>query len=177
MPGPDGIAVVNELRAAGSPPIIVVSGESGSPSKVRALQLGADDYVTKPFGKDELLARIAAVMRRSGRDASERQGREPLEVGRLIIDRVRHEARADGALLGLTPIEYRLLEALASRSDEVISHERLLHAGWPDEREPDRLWLKPHLARLRAKVSGARGPEIVAVRSVGYRLDSGRAAR
>jgi len=66
MPGPDGIAVVSELRSAGSPPIIVVSGESGSPSKVRALQLGADDYVTKPFGKDELLARIAAVMRRSG---------------------------------------------------------------------------------------------------------------
>jgi DNA-binding response OmpR family regulator len=177
MPGPDGIAVVSELRAAGSPPIIVVSGESGSPSMVRALQLGADDSVTKPFGKDELLARIAAVMRRSQRDSSERQGREPLEVGRLVIDRVRHEARADGALLGLTPIEYRLLEALASRPDEVISHERLLHAGWPDEREPDRLWLKPHLARLRAKVSAARGPEIVAVRSVGYRLESGAAAR
>jgi DNA-binding response OmpR family regulator len=170
MPAADGFAVVNELRAAGSPPIIVVSGESASASKVRALQMGADDYVTKPFGKDELLARIAAVMRRATGEGSDRQNRGAIEVGPLVIDRARHEARVHGSALDLTPIEYRLLEALAARPDEVVPHDRLLRAGWPDEHEPDRLWLKPHLARLRAKVSAQGGPDIVAVRSVGYRL-------
>ena len=129
MPAADGFAVVNELRAAGSPPIIVVSGESASASKVRALQMGADDYVTKPFGKDELLARIAAVMRRATGEGSDRQNRGAIEVGPLVIDRSRHEARVHGSALDLTPIEYRLLEALAARPDEVVPHDRLLRAG------------------------------------------------
>ena len=165
MPAADGFAVVNELRAAGSPPIIVVSGESASASKVRALQMGADDYVTKPFGKDELLARMLDAEKLAGY-----MDRGTIEVGPLVIDRARHEARVHGSALDLTPIEYRLLEALAARPDEVVPHDRLLRAGWPDEHEPDRLWLKPHLARLRAKVSALGGPDIVAVRSVGYRL-------
>src|SRR5205809_39816 len=95
MPAADGFAVVNELRAAGSPPIIVVSGESASASKVRALQMGADDYVTKPFGKDELLARIAAVMRRATGEGSDRQNRGAIEVGPLVADRAGSQLEGD----------------------------------------------------------------------------------
>jgi DNA-binding response OmpR family regulator len=123
MPGPDGFNVAGQMRAVGQAPILVVSGESGEAAKVRALGLGADDYLTKPFGKAELLARIAAVMRRVDRAAG-----------------------------------------------DIVPHLQLARAGWPAETDPDLLWLKPHLARLRAKVEAAGGPAIVAVRGVGYRI-------
>jgi two-component system KDP operon response regulator KdpE len=173
MPGPDGFSVTGQIRALGDAPILVVSGETGEPAKVRALDLGADDYLVKPFGKQELLARIAAAMRRA--DAASRPVRsgtsESLRVGRLTIDPGRHEARVDEDLLPLTPTEYRLLDTLVRAAGDVVPHLRLARAGWPAEADPDLGWLKPHLARLRSKVSAAGGPSIVAVRAVGYRID------
>jgi two-component system KDP operon response regulator KdpE len=175
MPGPDGFSVVGQMRAIGDAPILVVSGESGEPAKVRALEIGADDYLTKPFGKAELLARIAAVMRRAdgaiglGRV---RAGDGPLRAGELEIDPGRHEARIGTVVLALTPTEYRLLETLVRAGGDVVPHHRLARAGWPAEADPDLLWLKPHLARLRSKVGAARGPTILAVRGVGYRIES-----
>ncbi len=175
IPGPDGFSVAGQIRGLGGVPVIVVSGESGEEAKVRALQIGADDYLTKPFGRAELLARIAAVMRRvdrgPGAPAAERQ-----KIGNLEIDAGRHEARVEDQPLSLTPTEYRLLEALVRASGDVVPHHRLALAGWPAEADPDILWLKPHLARLRAKVTAAGGPPIVAVRSVGYRIEVGRPA-
>jgi DNA-binding response OmpR family regulator len=174
MPGPDGFTVAGQIRAAGTSPIIVVSGESGEPAKVRALGIGADDYLTKPFGKAELLARIAAVMRRAegtGRGLEPDGGR--LTIGELSVDPSRHEARVGGAVLDLTPTEFRLLEALLRADGAVVPHLRLARAGWPADADPDLLWLKPHLARLRAKLDALGGPSIVAVRGVGYRLESG----
>ena len=169
MPGPDGFTVAGQIRAAGQAPILVVSGESGEAAKVRALGIGADDYLTKPFGKAELLARISAIMRRVDRSGmSATSG--PLEAGPLQLEPGRHEARVGDTTLSLTPTEFRLLEALVRAGGDIVPHHQLARAGWPAETDPDVLWLKPHLARLRSKVEAAKGPGIAAVRGVGYRI-------
>jgi len=180
MPGPDGFTVAGQMRAAGSAPILVVSGESSEEAKVRALGIGADDYLVKPFGKAELLARIAAVMRRADRmpAAAAAAGGEPasgssIDYGALVLDLGRHEARVGETALTLTPTEFRLLEALVRAAGDIVPHHLLARSGWPAETDPDLLWLKPHLARLRAKVEGAGGPQILAVRGVGYRIEAG----
>jgi DNA-binding response OmpR family regulator len=164
MPGLDGIAVCAEIRQRGGTPIIVLSGEGQEAAKVEALDAGADDYVTKPFGKDELLARIRAVTRRRA------GGDEEAEVGSVRIDRQRHEAWAGDRLLQLTPIEFSLLAALASARGNLVTHAELLAAGWPGEQDPDPLWVKPHLARLRAKLRDAGAALPSPVRAIGYRL-------
>jgi two-component system KDP operon response regulator KdpE len=166
MPGMDGVAVCAAIRAHGPTPIIVLSGESDEQAKVEVLDTGADDYVTKPFGKDELLARIRAVMRR--RAASQRLEASPARTVR--IDARRHEAWAAGTLLDLTPIEFALLGALVEADGDLVSHAELLRVGWPRERDPDPLWVKPHMARLRAKLRDAGAPLPIPVRAVGYRL-------
>ena len=177
MPGPDGFSVAGQIRAQGDAPIVVVSGESSEAAKVRALGIGADDYLVKPFGRAELLARIAAVMRRAERStmssaAGEGEGSATtLRAGALVLDLARHEARVGDMPLDLTPIEYRLAEALVRANGDLVPHLRLVRAGWPAEADPDQLWLKPHVARLRRKVEAAGGPPIHAVRGVGYRLD------
>ena len=176
MPGPDGFSVAGQIRAQGDAPIVVVSGESSEAAKVRALGIGADDYLVKPFGRAELLARIAAVMRRAERStvasgAVERDGSATtLQAGALVLELARHEARVGDQQLDLTPIEYRLAEALVRANGDLVPHLRLVRAGWPAEADPDQLWLKPHVARLRRKVEAAGGPHIHAVRGVGYRL-------
>ena len=171
MPGPDGFTVAGQIRASGSAPILVVSGESAEAAKVKALGIGADDYLVKPFGKAELLARIAAVMRRVDRAAGAATS-GPLSAGELYLEPARHEARVGETGLVLTPTEFRLLEALVRAAGDIVPHHLLARAGWPAESDPDLLWLKPHLARLRSKVEGAGGPRILAVRGVGYRIDA-----
>ncbi len=179
MPGPDGFTVAGRIRAEGDAPIVVVSGESSEEAKVRALGIGADDYLVKPFGRGELLARIAAVMRRADRSpigSSTVEGEAAptsISAGSLVLDLGRHEARIGGQRLDLTPIEYRLAEALVRAGGDLVPHLRLVRAGWPAEADPDLLWLKPHVARLRRKVETAGGPAILALRGVGYRLDIG----
>jgi len=170
MPGPDGFTVTGQIRAAGAAPIIVVSGESSEAAKVKALGIGADDYLVKPFGRAELLARIAAVMRRAGRTEMADLG-GPVTYEGLSLDPARHETRVGEVLLTLTPTEYRLLETLVRADGDLVPHLRLARAGWPAEQDPDLLWLKPHLARLRAKLDEVGGPAIVAVRGVGYRVE------
>ncbi|MGH2465802.1 MAG: response regulator transcription factor [Candidatus Limnocylindrales bacterium] len=173
MPGPDGFSVAGQIRAAGNVQILILSGESGEGAKVKALEIGADDYLTKPFGRQELLARIAAVMRRVDAAGGPAGGGSTLQAGALTIEPGRHEAHVGDVLLPLTATEYRLLEALVRAGGDVVPHARLVRAGWPSEPNPDLLWLKPHLARLRAKVAAAGGPAVVAVRSVGYRVEAG----
>jgi two-component system response regulator RegX3 len=179
MPGPDGFSVAGQIRSQGDAPIVVVSGESSEEAKVRALGIGADDYLVKPFGRAELLARIAAVMRRADRGAQAGTGASggdgpssgSLQLGGLVLDIGRHEARVGDRRLDLTPIEYRLAEALVRAGGDLVPHLRLVRAGWPAEADPDLLWLKPHVARLRRKVEAAGGPQVLAVRGVGYRIE------
>ena len=173
MPGPDGFSVAGQMRAVGQAPILVVSGESGEAAKVRALGIGADDYLTKPFGKAELLARIAAIMRRVDRSSPGTGAPAgPLHAGTLVLEPGRHAAHVGDRALSLTPTEFRLLEALVRAGGDLVAHHRLARAGWPAEPDPDLLWLKPHLARLRSKLEAVGGPRIVAVRSVGYRIEA-----
>jgi DNA-binding response OmpR family regulator len=173
MPGPDGFTVAGRLRAEGDAPIVVVSGESSEEAKVRALGIGADDYLVKPFGRAELLARIGAVMRRADRGGTlGTTSSGPLVAGNLSMDSGRHEGRVDDTLLNLTPIEYRLLELLVRANGDVVPHLQLVRAGWPAEADPDLLWLKPHIARLRSKLDAASGPKLIPVRGVGYRLNA-----
>ena len=172
MPGPDGFTISGQIRAAGTTPILIVSGESSEEAKVKALGIGADDYLVKPFGRAELLARIAALMRRAERSVG---SVAPAMAGSVRLDPARHEASVGNVALALTPTEYRLLEALVQAGGDLVAHLQLARAGWPAEPNPDLLWLKPHLARLRSKVDAAGGPAILAVRGVGYRLDVARA--
>lgn len=167
MPGLDGAQVCREMRAESQTPIIVVSGERDRSVPAELLELGADDYVRKPFRGDELLARIRAVVRRQGQPAAA-MTRSPAG---WQLDERRHEIGWRGALVPLTAIEFRLLAALVGRLGELVSHPELLAAGWPDVADPDPLWLKPHLARLRAKLRRLGAPEPTPVRGVGYRLE------
>jgi DNA-binding response OmpR family regulator len=164
MPGMDGLTVCTEIRRRGPTPIIILSGEGQEAAKVEALDAGADDYVTKPFGKSELLARIRAVTRRHPERADE------TAPGSVRIDRRRHEAWAGDTPLQLTPIEFALLEELVAARGDLVPHADLLAAGWPGEPDPDPLWVKPHLARLRAKLRAAGAAEPMPVRAIGYRL-------
>jgi DNA-binding response OmpR family regulator len=169
MPGMDGATVCARIREVSDTPIIVVSGERDRAATVELLDAGADDYVRKPFRSDELLARVRAVSRRSSGSRGDRGRGDP---SGYELDRRRHEIRWQGTPLPATVTEFQLLRAMVERLDEVVSHGELLAAGWPDVPDPDPLWLKPHLARLREKLVSAGAPVPVAVRGVGYRLDA-----
>jgi DNA-binding response OmpR family regulator len=169
MPGMDGATVCRRIRDVSDTPIIIVSGERDRAATVELLDSGADDYVRKPFRSDELLARVRAVARRTSSSRGERGRGDP---DGYELDRRRHEIRWQGQPLPCTVTEFRLLRAMVERLSEVVSHEELLAAGWPDVPDPDPLWLKPHLARLREKLVAAGAPVPVAVRGVGYRLDA-----
>ncbi len=162
MPGVDGADVCRRIRAAGDTPIIVVSGESDLDVTVELLDAGADDYVRKPFRAAELLARTRSVVRRRRR-ASARDG--------WLVDRARHEVSWMGRPIRLTETESRLIARLVARLGEVVDRADLQAAAWPGVDDPDPLWLKPHMARLRTKLLAAGAPCPVPIRGVGYRLD------
>jgi DNA-binding response OmpR family regulator len=175
MPGLDGATVCRRIREVADTPIVVVSGERDRAATVELLDLGADDYIRKPFRADELLARVRAVARRAAlaRPAGGGGG-GPRASGSdrgWELDRRRHEIRWQGTVVPATVTEFRLLRQLVERLGEVVSHDDLLTAGWPDVPDPDPLWLKPHLARLREKLVGVGAPVPVAVRGVGYMLE------
>lgn len=165
MPGLDGAAVCRAIREATDTPIIVISGEHDLQVTVELLDAGADDYIRKPFRGDELLARTRAVMRRREGSAS------GVDRAGWSVDRRRHELLWRGDVLELTATEFRLLQRLVERLGEVVEQADMLAFAWPGVPDPDPLWLKPHLARLREKLRAAGAPQPVAMRGVGYRLE------
>ena len=174
MPGLDGAEVCRQMRAESDVPILIVSGERDRSVPAELLDLGADDFIRKGAPSNELLARIRAVVRRRG-------GAVPAVVASAdqaeagsgwSLDLRRHEIRWNGALVPATAIEFRLLSILIERLGELVPHAELLESGWPTENDPDPLWLKPHLARLREKLRAVGAPMPVAVRAVGYRMES-----
>ncbi len=166
LPRMSGDEVCRAIRAASSTPILMLTGEKGSEERARLLDLGADDYLEKPFSKRELSARVRALLRRAPAPSRANAAK----VGKLSVDPRTHRASVGGDVLDLTPTEFRLLAALAARPGEVVDRKALLRAGWPDERDPDPEWLKAHLARLRSKLVASGVPDLVNVRGVGYRL-------
>ena len=167
LPKMSGDEVCKRIRASSSTPILMLTGERGAEERAKLLDLGADDYLEKPFSGRELRSRVRALLRRATPAASKQAA---ASVGRLRVDPKTHVASVDGEALDLTPTEFRLLTALITRPGEVLERRALLRAGWPEERDPDPEWLKAHLARLRSKLDAAGAPALANVRGVGYRL-------
>jgi len=172
LPGIDGFEVLRRLRAGGSPAaIIVVSVMPGERDKVRALDLGADDYVTKPFGVAELLARIRAVLRRQ---AAITAGEPVIRAGDLEIDLGRRQVSAGGRLVHLTPTEFELLRELAVHAGRPVTHTALLRKVWGEHAIGDRYNTRYVVAQIRRKLGDdpARPRYIVNEPGVGYRLEA-----
>jgi DNA-binding response OmpR family regulator len=169
LPDLEGRVVCQELRASSNVPIIVVTARSDEIDRVVLLELGADDYVVKPFGFRELVARIRAVLRRVAQPDGSVSDGEPVEVGDLVVDRRRHEVSFGGAPVALTPKEYDLLVCLALDAGAVKTREQLMREVWDEHWWGSTKTLDVHVASLRRKLS----PEVIeTVRSVGYRYRS-----
>jgi two-component system, OmpR family, KDP operon response regulator KdpE len=147
LPGTPGTEVLRGLRTWSSVPVIVLSARHGSTDKVEALDLGADDYVTKPFGVDELLARLRAAVRRAG-------ATEPslVEAGDLVVDLTERRVLRDGEEVRLTPTEWRLVAALVTRPGRLVPQRQLLHEVWGPAYERETNYLRVHMGNLRRKL-------------------------
>ena len=167
LPDLDGVEVTKRLREWSEMPIIVLSAVGEEEAKVRALAAGADDYVTKPFGPPELVARLEAVLRRAKPEAS-----EPLiTADGLEIDLVARVVRRDGEPVHLTPTEFELLRCLAQNRGRLMTHRSLLVEVWGVEYEDDVQVLRAHVANLRRKIEPADGPRYIRTDpGVGYRF-------
>lgn len=172
MPGPDGFAVCEALRRRSDVPIIMLSARGREAVKVRSLDLGADDYLTKPFGVEELLARIRSVLRRSERGSGRS---EILEAGGLQIDFGQQRVTRQGEDVRLTHTEYELLAQLARAEGKVLSHATLLQRVWGPEYRDESEYLWVYVRRLRQKLEP--DPEhpryILTTPGVGYRFGAG----
>lgn len=167
LPDGDGLAVVRAIPAEERPPIIVLSARGQEGDKVAALDAGAEDYLTKPFGASELLARIRVVLRRGGSPVA-----DVIEVGPIKIDQPRHSVTIDGKEIHLTPIEFRLLLELARQPGRVLTHRQLLVEVWGPNAVEQTHYLRVHMAALRRKVEAdpARPQWLLTEAGVGYRL-------
>ncbi|MDX6731103.1 MAG: two-component system, OmpR family, operon response regulator KdpE [Baekduia sp.] len=153
LPDGDGVEVCRQIRGWSQMPIIVLSAVGDEDAKVRALEAGADDYVTKPFGARELVARLEAALRRV-----QGPGDEPQLVAEgLVIDLAAHTVLRDGAEVHLTPIEFRLLETLARNRGRLMTHRALLVEVWGPEYADDVTVLRGHIANLRRKIDTGEG--------------------
>jgi len=167
LPDLEGRVVCQEIRASSNVPIIVVTARSDEIDRVVLLELGADDYVVKPFGFRELVARIRAVLRRTGQPDGAVGDAELVEVGNLVVDRRRHAVTFGGAPVALTPKEYDLLVCLALDAGAVKTREQLMREVWDEHWWGSTKTLDVHVASLRRKLM----PEVIeTVRSVGYRF-------
>lgn len=167
LPGMDGQEVIRRVRAWSDVPIVVLSVREAQEQKVSALDAGADDYVTKPFVMDELLARMRAVRRRSAAEAA----RPVLRFGDLEVDVARQAVKLGGELIHLTPIEYRLLEALAGNPGKLLTHGWLLQRVWGPGYATESHYLRVFIQQLRRKLGDDPGrPRFILTEpGLGYR--------
>jgi len=180
LPGKDGFEVCRELRHARmSTPILMLTAKTQEAEKVMGLELGADDYVTKPFGTRELRARVKALLRRAaagpaaGSAAASEPDPERYSFGDVEVDFRRCELRRKGKPVELTPIEFKLLSIFIRAAGRVLSRDQLLASGWgPDTYASDRI-VDNHIANLRRKIEPdpANPRHLVNVRGLGYRFD------
>jgi len=173
LPDMDGLTVIQELRQWFSAPIIVVSARGQERAKVEALDVGADDYLTKPFGVGELLARIRVAFRHSvaARNSDDAQTSE-LEIGSMRIDLSRRKVTIDGRKIHLTPTEYKLVALLAKNAGKVLTHKALLREVWGPGSLTETQYLRVFMANLRRKleVDPAQPRYLMTEIGVGYRL-------
>jgi two-component system, OmpR family, KDP operon response regulator KdpE len=171
MPGLTGLEVIHGVRGWSQVPILVVSGRSGSLDKVDALDAGADDYVTKPFAADELLARIRALSRRTPTAADE----PVVTFGDVVVDLAAHIVTRAGAAVRLTPTEWRMLEVLVRNPDRLVTRETLLTEVWGPQYTTDTGYLRLYLAQLRKKLEPepSKPRYLLTEAGMGYRFVAG----
>jgi two-component system KDP operon response regulator KdpE len=166
LPGLGGIEVLKRLREWSDVPVLILSVRHQETVKVEALELGADDYVTKPFGTAELLARLDVIQRRR----FTRQNPEII-AGALKLDLLHHEATLDGASVKLTPTEFALLKVLAEHAGRIVTQNQIVKQVWAGQQSDQSEGLRVHINHLRKKL-GDSGPRIVNEPGIGYRLES-----
>jgi DNA-binding response OmpR family regulator len=176
LPGMDGLDALRHFQSRIEVPVIFLTARRRELDEVLGLQLGADDYITKPFDKDVLLARIKTVLRRITPDeasARAEQKEEPLVVGDLVIDVAAHSVTVAGEPVELTPLEFDLLHALAQEAGHVLSVDDLLDRVWGEEYvgQPQVVYVHIHWLRERLEEDPQKPRRIITVRGVGYRLE------
>jgi two-component system KDP operon response regulator KdpE len=169
LPDRDGLDVIRAVRAWSAVPIIVLSARTSEDQKIAALDAGADDYVTKPFGAAELLARVRAALRRTATGALPSS---EIRLGDVVIDLARREARGGARPLHLTPLEFRVLENLARDPGTIVKQDRLIREVWGPAQLGDTRGLRVCIRNLRAKLEPdpARPRHIITEAGLGYRL-------
>jgi two-component system, OmpR family, KDP operon response regulator KdpE len=173
LPDLDGLDLIRRIRREAATPIVILSARYEERQKVEALERGADDYVTKPFGVDELNARLRVALRRAAGPAADPIGR--IVVGPLEFDASRHEARIAGVPVALTPREFEILRVLLTRAGRLVTKGRLLRAVWGEAYQGEDSYVYVHVSQLRRKLAaadpdGALRDLIVTEPGVGYRV-------
>lgn len=173
LPGMDGTEVCRAIRRSSSVPVIMVTAKDDEIDKIVGLELGADDYVTKPYSYRELLARMRAVMRRhESTSPASTPAAGVVSVGRIEMDVDRHEVRVDGEIVAMPLREFELLEMLLRNADRVLTRHQLIDRIWGTDYVGDTKTLDVHVKRLRAKIEAdpSAPSTIVTVRGLGYKL-------
>jgi two-component system KDP operon response regulator KdpE len=173
LPDADGVSVLRTLRRDAATPVLVLTARGAEHAKVTALDQGADDYVTKPFGMDELHARVRALLRRAAGPAADDKGN--VALGPLRIDLGRHTVEVDGTPVRLTPHEFEVLRVLTTHAGRLVTHGRLLRAVWGTAYAEEGHYLHVYVSQIRHKLaaadtSGALRGLIVSEPGVGYRI-------
>jgi len=173
LPDIDGVDVIVRMRREANTPIVILSGRYDEREKVEALDRGADDYVTKPFGVDELNARLRVALRRSVGPSADDKGR--LSAGPLVLDAGVHEVRVAGNRLDLTPREFEILRVLLSQAGRIVTKGHLLRAVWGEAYRGEDSYVYVHVSQLRRKLaaadeSGELRDLIITEPGVGYRI-------
>jgi len=170
LPDGDGVTLIRDLRGWSALPVIVLSARTGEADKIAALDAGADDYLVKPFGAGELMARVRAQLRRSQQPLQ--SGEPVLRFGSIEVDLVRRSVQRAGAALHLTPIEYKLLTHLIAQPDRVLTHQQLLKAVWGPGHADDQHYVRVHMANLRKKIEDnpAMPQHLITEAGIGYRF-------
>ncbi|MDE3075527.1 MAG: response regulator transcription factor [Chloroflexota bacterium] len=173
MPGMDGFEVCSYVRQFSDAAIIMLTASGNEGDKIRALDLGADDYLTKPFAVGELMARVRAVMRRYGQTETRASRQEPVKTADFTVDLEHRRVTVRGEQVKLTPTEYSLLEQLVTRPDAVVTHRQLLTNVWGAEYRDDTEYLRVYMGRLRRKieVDPANPRYLLTEPGVGYRFE------
>ena len=171
LPDLDGAEVIARLRSWSTIPIVVLSARTDSPDKVRALDAGADDYVTKPFGTAELLARLRAALRRA--TTTPVNGESTVDAGDFVVDLAAKRVRRDGVDVHLTPTEWHIIETLVRHRGELVSRRRLLQEVWGPRYATENHYLRVYLAQLRRKLEPepARPRHLITEPGMGYRFE------
>ena len=171
LPGADGFELCREIRERSTVGVIVVSARGGERDKVSALNVGADDYMTKPFSIEELLARIAATLRRTRPVPGAQPASPVIRAGGIEIDLNGQQVRRDGADVHLTPTEFALLRELAANRGKLLTHAQLLRRVWGPGYETETEYVRVYVRRLRAKLEIEGEPPLILTQPrAGYRL-------